>query len=125
MTNSSTIEPGERAEPRPDDDPIARAWEEVDRDWDDVRTHARLIELGIALDRLADVATRYRDAESTPERTEMANRQRDRIVAIALGRLVPTPPSAHAAPRRVVVAVGYLIALTLTAIAAYLLLMER
>lgn len=108
--------------PADESDPIAVAWEKVDLAWDEDREHERLLELARVVDRLADVARLYREARERPERRARAERQLDRLLAIALSNLVRTPEARLEAPRKRVVAFGYVLAIVLVAAFAYLLL---
>lgn len=80
------------------DDPIATAWDEVLDAWDDERAHKRFLVLCERLDRLGDAGRRYRAMkDEVPARAEMADRQIERVLGLAMQNLAPlrTPP-----PRR-------------------------
>jgi len=125
MTNSLPNRPSDPGQTGAPIDPLERAWEEVDHSWDDDDAHRRFVELGVELGRLAEVGARYPTARGDAARAPRATKQIDRIHAVALASLTPTSPDVSARPRRVIVAVGYAVAVALVAISAYLLLVHR
>lgn len=69
-------------------DPLIVAFERLEREWDDEEAHKRFIGLAFSLERLPDAAGRYRvirDHQS--DRSEVASRQIDRIMALAMQSL--------------------------------------
>lgn len=126
MTNSPTIPETPPSDSPESGDPIERAWEEVDRSWEDEALHARLLEVGRSVGRLGEVGRRYREVrERNPDRAAVAGRQIDRIVGIAMSGLVPSPPDEQRVTRRIVVGVGIVVALVLVMIASKVLLGAR
>lgn len=123
--NSPGFEARPEREEAPSDDALRAAWEEVDRQWEDDRAHARFIELARVLTRLPEASAHYRRERDRPGRSADAERRLQQIVTVALASLVPTPADEHARPRRVVVAIGYVVALVLIAVAVTFLVRAR
>lgn len=104
-------------------DPLEQAWDKVDRAWGDPETHRRFLALAQATGRLAVAGRRYRQvASENPERADEAQRQVDRVIALAMQGLTVERQPPKGGPRRVVLLIGYLLALALLACVATLLL---
>jgi len=75
--------------PGPPADPVAEAWEKVDRAWTDPDAHRRFIALCLSLDRLADAGTRYRHVrDADPSRRVVAEARIQEILAAATQRML-------------------------------------
>jgi hypothetical protein len=67
------------------DDPIESAWHEVLAQWEDERAHKAFVLLASSTGCLAEAGRRYREVqESDPARADVAKRETDRILALAL-----------------------------------------
>jgi hypothetical protein len=90
--------------PSPAEGALTSGWEAVDRAWDDLEAHRRLLVLANELDALPDLARRYRAAASDEARAPIAKAQADRIVTLALHKIATTKVEQSDLPRRVVLA---------------------
>jgi len=107
--------------PSPGADPVADAWEKVDRAWDDPDTHRRFIALCLSLGRLADAGTRYRRVRDTDAaRRVEAERQIDAILAAATQRMLLERSAPAPDLRRRVRLLTLLVTLGTMALAAWL-----
>jgi len=78
-----------------DDEALERAWTEIVEHWDDQARHERFVALGDALDRLPEIARRYRAVkEANDARGEVATHCLDAITRRALSRMSSTPRQA-------------------------------
>jgi hypothetical protein len=83
--------------PVSDADPIDTAWQGVEAAWNDESRHRAFVGLCLALGRLPDAGRRYREVrDRDPGRRAEAERQIDRVLAVALqqlelGRSAPPP----------------------------------
>ncbi len=79
------------------EDPLERAWTELEGAWDDDAAHRRFIALCSARGALAEAGRRYREVqERDPMRRDQAARRLDAVLAAALssletGRARPKP----------------------------------
>jgi hypothetical protein len=79
---------------QPGEDPLLRAWSELEAAWDDEAAHERALVIADTLDRLGALGALYRAVrEEGGERAEVAAQYQKAILARALGRLRPTPPT--------------------------------
>lgn len=78
-----------RAMDAADEAMLEAAWDAVDRDWDDLEAHSRLLVLADRLDALAWVAARYR-SQASEARQERARAQAARIVSLAITKMAQT-----------------------------------
>ncbi len=100
---------------------LDRAWEEVEADWENPKTHEKYLVLCQQIDLLSDAGARYRKVrETNPERADEAKARIDKILAIAMASLAATGTSAEPAQqtRRFItlVAAGLSLALILGSI---------
>ena len=72
-------------------DPIDEAWATVEAAWADEEAHRRFLGICMALGRLPDAGSRYRQVrESDPARAEVAAEQIDRLLGLATQQLEGT-----------------------------------
>ena len=70
------------------DDPIERAWAEVEAAWSQPEAHKRFLLVCDSLDRLAEAGRRYRVVKDTdPERRAAAEKQVDALLGLAMTRV--------------------------------------
>jgi hypothetical protein len=69
-------------------DPVLEAlWQRVLEAWDDDRTHAAIIEHGVQIQSLAELAGRYRALLADPDKATLAQKKLDAIVVAATSLL--------------------------------------
>ncbi len=116
MTESSSSE-------SPDSEALERAWEEVDRAWDDPETHRRFLALASTLGRLDVAGARYRAMrDANPARREQADAQIQKLLGLALASLGTLKSAPLPNARRWVNVVGVALGFLLFALAAWALL---
>lgn len=76
MTNSAAVEGA-----------VEQLWSHVDQHWDNEAAHEALLQQCASPEQLAEIAKRYRRQTERPERTHIAERQLQRIAALAMSRL--------------------------------------
>ncbi|MCB9597954.1 MAG: hypothetical protein H6719_34880 [Sandaracinaceae bacterium] len=79
------------------EDPVEEIWQEVLASFDDEAVHKKFLTLCAGLDRLGEAGARYRPitADEDDPRREMAKRQVDRLIGLAMQNLdaIKTPPT--------------------------------
>lgn len=112
-----------------DDDPLpspslAPAWEHVLRDWNDEVAHRKFLALCSATDRLAEAGRCYRTVrDNDPERAEMASRQIDELLSLAMQNLAVLKTKPRRRTRKTLMflfALGVSLALVVTALGTLL-----
>lgn len=72
-------------------DPLSVAFARLEGEWDDPAAHKKVLALGDALDRLAEVGKRYRAIrDARPDRAEVATKQIDALLGLAMTRVART-----------------------------------
>jgi hypothetical protein len=70
------------------DDPIERAWADVEASWNQPEVHKRFLFVCDSLDRLAEAGRRYRAVkDGDPERRAVAEKQIDALLGLAMTRV--------------------------------------
>ena len=107
-------------------DPLEGAWEKVDRAWEDPETHRRFLALAATLGRLSEAGRRYREVrDRSPDRRAAAEKQIERLLALAMQDLALTRSPAPADGKRVTTWLGVAVTLMLVCATTWALLRLR
>ena len=102
---------------------LEAAWARVEEAWDDEDAHRKFKALAASLGRLDFAGTRYRGVrDGDPERADVAQREIDRLVALAMSQLEVTRSAEPKSGRRIVnlLAVAVVLGLLLSALWVFL-----
>lgn len=108
------------------DDPIESAWAKVLAEWEDERAHKAFVLLASSTGRLGEAGRRYREVQaSDPARAEVAKRETDRILALAMQNLATLKTEPPRSSKAVLMAIAFAVMSALIVSALWAVLRMR